>query len=481
MNSVFVLVSELLPYVNIVLVVTIIFMERKNVVATWAWIMVLALLPGLGFILYLIFGYSPKRAKVFQLKNKEDKEMQKYITQIKEMFNKTETFNDPSMIKYKDMMLLHLNSSHSVFTENNELEIFTDGNDKFNSLLKDIKDAKEHIHIAYYIIRNDEIGNKVIDALTQKAKEGVEVRFLYDEVGSRSLRKKTLKRLIDAGGKVKPFFPSLMPLINFKLNYRNHRKIVVIDGKIGYVGGFNIGDEYLGKNKKFGYWRDTHLKIKGDAVNLLQIRFLLDWRYASGEDIYFNKKYLFKNDKLGKIGLQIVSSGPDSEWQQIKYGYIKMIDSAQEKIYIQTPYLVLDESISEALKIAVLSGVDVKIMIPNKPDHLFIYWATLSNVGELLKVGVKAYIYNKGFLHSKMMIVDDKVSSIGTANLDIRSFKLNFEVNAFIYDSKVSKHLSNVFKDDIKNSEEITIEKYNDRPKTIKFKESISRLLSPIL
>lgn len=467
--------------INIGLAITIIFMERKNIAATWAWLMVLSILPGIGFVLYLVLGYSPHKEKIFKLKNEEDKALQKILSESKEMLRKTTTFNDPIMVKYKDMMTLHLNSSYSIFTENNDVEIFIDGNDKFNALLEDIKNAKHHIHMVYYIIRDDELGNRVINALTEKAREGVEVRFLYDEIGCRTLKKKFFKELKAAGGKVAPFFPSFFRLINLKINYRNHRKIAVIDGKVGYVGGFNIGDEYLGKDKKFGYWRDTHLKIQGDAINLLQVRFVLDWRYATNEDIQLSNKYFFRNDTSGDVGIQIVSSGPDSDWQQIKYGYVKMISSAKESIYIQTPYLILDESISEALKIAALSGVDVRVMVPNKPDHPFIYWATLSNIGELLKFNVKTYEYTKGFLHSKTVIVDEKISSVGTANLDIRSFKLNFEVNSFIYDSKISKQLSEVFFNDINDCKEITLEKYNNRSIIVRFRESISRLLSPIL
>jgi cardiolipin synthase len=270
-------------------------------------------------------------------------------------------------------------------------------------------------------------------------------------------------------------------MINIRVNYRNHRKIAVIDGKEAFVGGFNIGDEYLGENKRFGYWRDTHLKIVGSAANSLQQRFLLDWRYASNEKIAFDKKYFPCIYSNGNIGIQIVSSGPDSEWEQIKNGYIKMINSAKKSVYIQTPYFIPDESILEALKIASLSGVDVRIMIPSKPDHLFVYWASLSYVGELLKSGVKSYKYNKGFIHSKAIVVDGKISSVGTANMDVRSFRLNFEVNAFIYDSSVSERLTKIFEEDIKCCTEITQELYGSRSLFIKFKESISRLLSPVL
>ncbi|MFU0824353.1 MAG: Cardiolipin synthase [Clostridium sp.] len=349
------------------------------------------------------------------------------------------------------------------------------------ALLNSIEKAQHHIHIIYYVIKNDKIGNKVINALAKKASEGVEVRLLYDAMGCRSLPRHFFNKLKNSGGKVACFFPSLLPLINIRVNYRNHRKIVVVDGREAFVGGFNIGDEYLGKNKRFGYWRDTHIKIIGSAVGSLQQRFLLDWRYASQEKITFDKDYFPQVNSDGKIGIQIVSSGPDSEWEQIKNGYLKMIQSAKKNIYIQTPYFIPDESILEALKIASLSGVDVRIMVPSKPDHPFVYWASLSYIGELLKTGVRSYTYDKGFIHSKVMTVDGNVSSVGTANMDVRSFKLNFEVNAFIYDNNVSKSLEDIFEEDIHDCTEITKNLYAKRSLYIKFKESISRLLSPVL
>ena len=264
----------------------------------------------------------------------------------------------------------------------------------------------------------------MIDLLTKKAREGVKVRILYDEMGSRRIKKRSFNKLIEAGGEVEVFFPSKIPFVNLRINFRNHRKIVIIDGTIAYVGGFNVGDEYLGLDKKFGYWRDTHLRITGDAVHATQIRFILDWNQASNRhDIYYNKEYFPDIPKKGNIPLQIVTSGPDSEWEQIKYGYIKMISSAKKSIYIQTPYFIPDASILDALRIAILSGVDVKIMIPNKPDHMFVYWATLSYIGELLKAGAKVYIYENGFIHAKMIVVDDEAASVGTAKIDVRSFR----------------------------------------------------------
>jgi cardiolipin synthase len=265
-----------------------------------------------------------------------------------------------------------------------------------------------------------------------------------------------------------------------KINYRNHRKLAIIDGEIGYIGGFNIGDEYLGFNKRFGYWRDTHLRVEGEAVNNMQTRFILDWNHASRRDIVYEQRYYQAKPK-GDVGMQIVSSGPDSEWEQIKHGYLKMILSAKKYVYIQTPYFIPDDSLLDALRVAVLSGVDVRIMIPNKPDHPFVYWATFSNIGDMLKAGASIYVYQKGFLHAKTIVVDGKIASVGTANIDVRSFRLNFEVNAFLYHPEVAQSLADRFHEDIVESTELTFKLYHARTKWIRFKEAISRLLSPIL
>lgn len=320
------------------------------------------------------------------------------------------------------------------------------------------------------------------DALIQKAKEGVQVRVLYDELGSRTLRKKFFKELREAGGHVEVFFPSKLRPINLRLNYRNHRKLVIIDGMTGYVGGFNVGDEYLGLNPKFGYWRDTHIRLQGTAVHAIQTRFILDWNQASHHHtLTYIPNHFPDYGPKGNVGMQIVTSGPDSEWEQIKNGYIKMISNAKRSILIQTPYFIPDASLLDALRIACLSGIDVNIMIPNKPDHAFVYWATLSYIGDLLKAGATVYIYDNGFIHAKTIVVDDEIASVGTANIDVRSFRLNFEVNAFIYDITIAKKLVSTFKEDLLVSRKFTYEEYLQRPLWIRIKESVSRLLSPIL
>lgn len=465
---------------NIALAFTIIFLERKNVSSTWAWLMVLFFIPILGFFLYLLFGRKLSK-HIFTWDTKSrlgvEREVQKQIDIIKQ--DKL-PYKQEILREYKDLYYLHLKHNDAIYSQNNDVTLFTDGNEKFNALLDDLEQAQDHIHMLYYIIRHDRLGNKIANVLIKKAQEGVDVRFLYDDMGSRSLSRSYIRRLEAAGIKVGAFFPPKIPKLNFKVNYRNHRKLAIIDGKTGYIGGFNIGDEYLGESEKFGYWRDTHLKVSGDAVKTMQTRFILDWNQASRNHIGYDERYFVGGDK-GNAGMQIVSSGPDQEWEQIKYGYIKMILNAKEYVYLQTPYFIPDESLMDALRIAALSGVKIKLMIPNKPDHIFVYWATLSHIGKLLNEGAEVYLYQNGFLHAKTIVVDGKISSVGTANIDVRSFRLNFEVNAFVYDVPLAKKLEEAFERDILLSTQMTKRLYEQRSLGIKFKESISRLLSPIL
>jgi cardiolipin synthase len=468
---------------NLLFAVTIIFLERRHVAATWAWLLVLFFVPIAGFFLYIIFGQNLSKRKIFKLTGKRKKKVSAELQKQKEMLEQRSLrYHDPSTKQYQSLIYMNVLNAYGLYTQDNEVDIFTDGHAKFDALLTEIRKAKHHIHLVYFIFKKDHIGQGILQALIEKAKEGVEVKVLYDDMGSSTTGKRFFQPLKEAGGEVAAFFPSrIFPFLNIRVNYRNHRKIVVIDGKVGFVGGFNIGDEYLGLSKKFGYWRDTHLMVKGGAVDALQVRFFLDWNNAAHEKADLDKCYFPKKQSAGNTGMQIISSGPDSEWQQIRDGILRMIYEAKESIEIQTPYFVPDESVMNALKIAALSGVHIRIMIPNKPDHMFVYWATYSYVGELLDVGVKCYIYDNGFIHAKMIIVDGKVASVGTANFDVRSFKLNFEVNAFIFDTKVAGRLKHTFEEDTEKSIEMTREMYNKRTVLIKFKESISRLLSPIL
>ncbi|TYS14831.1 cardiolipin synthase [Rossellomorea vietnamensis] len=472
-----------LVVLNIAFASVVVFLERRDAGATWAWLMVLLFIPVLGFIMYLIFGQNLTRKRLFQWDDIQKIGIEELISrQVEEIKSDHFSFRDSTVSNNKELIYMHLINNEAVLTQDNDIKVFTHGEDKFDSLLKDIEAARNHIHFQYYILRRDALGKRILSALTEKARAGVKVRVLYDEMGSRTLTKKFFRDLIKAGGEIEVFFPSRIPYINPRLNYRNHRKLVIIDGVTGYVGGFNVGDEYLGLNPRFGYWRDTHLRIEGSAVLAMQTRFILDWNQASASrDIDLEHRYFPEAKFRGNAGVQIVTSGPDSEWEQIKNGYIRMVSSAKESIYIQTPYFIPDTSLLDALRIAALSGIDVRIMIPNKPDHMFVYWATFSYIGEMLKAGARIYIYDNGFIHAKTIVVDSKTSSVGTANIDVRSFRLNFEVNAFLYDVELSNELGNIFLKDIHQSRELTIEEYSKRHLWIRFKESISRLLSPIL
>ena len=480
-------------YVNLLLSVVIVFFQRRDPKAVWTWLLALYFIPGFGILLYLLFGQDFHKSKMFRIKNLEDK-MRYSVESQEEMlrsFNH-ENLEDPLVRDYGDLIMYNLKTSGCVMTVYNELEIFTDGEAKFEDLRRSLRQARHFIHIQYYIIKNDELFDSIVPILIDRVRNGVEVRILYDGMGGRFMPPKRWEQLEKAGVKVGVFFPALLGRLNLRINYRNHRKIVVIDGNIGYVGGFNIGREYISRDPKFGYWRDTHLRITGDAVVSLQIRFALDWNYATHENLFTNMAYFEPQDRADLVramqtgekrllAIQIVASGPDTLDRQIRNNYLELFHKARKNIYIQTPYFVPDDTILSALKIAARSGVDVRLMIPCKPDHPFVYWATYSYAGDLLQAGARCYVYDNGFLHAKGVMVDGRVSCYGTANMDIRSFELNFEVNATIYDEEVTRELEEIFRNDLYHCREITPEVYEKRSLLIRVKEQGSRLLSPLL
>jgi len=480
--STFLSITALVFLFNLILAIVLVLFERRNPISTLVWLMVIFFIPVFGFIFYLFLGQDLRKRKIFTLKAEEEEELQNNIQQQQMLLKEKKfEFHEEPAEKHKEMIYFHLVSGWALFYQDNQVSIFNEGEDLFRDLKEVLRQAKKFIHLQFYIVRNDSLGREIIGILAEKARAGVEVKFLYDGMGSIRLPSDFFQPLLDAGGKTAEFFPPFLPYANLRMNYRNHRKICVVDGTAGYVGGFNIGNEYLGLSEKFGHWRDLHLKISGGAVNGLEGRFLLDWRFASGEDLMDHRDYFTEIPGPGKTGIQIVSSGPDSYWPSIRSGYFKMINSAVDHVYIQTPYFIPDNNILNALKTAALSGVDVRVILPNKPDHYLVYWATLSYMGELLEAGVRFFHYQNGFVHSKMITVDGEVSSVGTANVDIRSFKVNFEVNAFIYSREVARQLEDLFLLDIRDCLEMTEERYAQRTLMTKTKEQVARLLSPLL
>lgn len=478
----FEIILFLICIINICFAISLVFLERRNPTASLAWLAILIFLPIVGFILFLILGQTFHREKMFALKKREDTILQNLVQdQRKEILADRELAESGPFRPFRDMVLMLLTNNWAYLTTGNRVRIFTDGNEKFAELLTSIRNARDHVHLEYYIIRNDTLGKEVVAALAERARAGVSVRLLADGLGCAKLPRDFFDEYLASGGKLARFFPSIIPFFNLRMNFRNHRKIVVIDGKIGFVGGFNIGDEYLGKDTRFGRWRDTHFMVEGAAALALQVRFFLDWKYASGEDLQYDDRYYPEPETPGNAPIQIVSSGPDARWNQIKEAYLKLIYTARKSVYIQSPYFVPDESVVDALRIAALSGIDVRIMIPNRPDHPFVYWASYSFIGELLDAGVKAYTFEDGFIHAKTIVVDGIAASVGSANWDVRSFRLNFETNAFVYDLGVAGELHEIFLRDIGDCNELTADRYARRSLTIKIKESVSRLLSPLL
>lgn len=476
-------VIEHLVFLNIVLSLLIILFQRKEPRTVWAWLLVLYFIPVFGFVLYLLIGQNFHKDRMFKMKEIEDEVKFAVRRQGESIYRKKLRLRDPEQERFKNLILYNLNEAEAVLTDNNDIQIYTDGKEKFKALINEMEHALKYIHIQYYIIRNDELWQEIEEVLKRKVRQGVEVRVLFDSMGCRSMRASDWERLTDAGIKVAEFFPALFGKLHLRVNYRNHRKIVIIDGRLGFVGGFNVGREYLGADKKFGYWRDTHICIEGAAVTSLAMRFVLDWNYAARENL-FMQDHLFEIPQYlrnGRDPVQIISSGPDSKSKVIRNNYLRLIHMAKKSIYIQTPYFIPDEEILEALKIAAKSGIDVRIMIPCKPDHPFVYWATYSYIGDMINAGARCYTYDNGFLHAKCMCIDGLATCIGTANMDMRSFALNFEVNATIYSARTTRKLEEAFENDIRRSTLITRKRYQARSLWVKISEQVCRLFSPLL
>lgn len=468
--------------INVLIAISIIFLERKNPSSTLAWILVLFFLPIVGAVFYIVFAQNLSRKKIYKLTTSESRVIRDSLKeQIKEMDNNSFIYANNAVVTWRHMIKLNQVYGDSFLTQNNNIEIYTDGKKLFNEMLKDIKNAKYSVSVMYFIIKDDMVGKKFLDALIEKAKEGIQVRLLVDALGSRRMNKARIKEFKKHGGKVAYFFKPRFKYFTLNINYRNHRKIMVIDEEVAYTGGFNVANEYLGFKKKFGNWRDTHIRLVGGAVQDLNAIFILDWRFASKEAYELEEVYYSPISQEGQSPVQIVMSGPNSQKEEIKRAMMRMITYAENKIYLQTPYFVPDLSMLESLKMAAQSGVDVRIMIPSIPDHMFVYWANYSYCGELIKSGARVFIYEDGFLHAKTLVVDGQVATVGSANFDRRSFKLNFETNAFIYDKGFSKKMEKIFLDDMKKGSELTLDIYEKRSKLTKIKEAVSRLLSDIL
>lgn len=460
--------------VNMFLIATVILLEKRNPYRTIAWLLVFIAFPVGGYVLYAFFGRNMRKERI--LKNLKDYNRCSQILATYRSTKKPENFNLPGI---KLTRLMNNSTSLPVQFYNNA-KVLTNGPSTFREIIKELKKAEDHIHMEYYIIRNDKLGMHIRDILVEKAKQGVEIRILYDGVGSLRLPSSFFVPLKNVGGKVAAFLPFKFPFLDYRSNYRNHRKILIVDGKVGFLGGLNIGDEYLGKSKAFKFWRDTHLKLEGDSVYSMQAVFIQDWTFTTGEDL--NCSRFFPKHHVDTVKpVQIVASSPDSLWDSMQHLYVQLVSMAEKKLYITTPYLVPDESLLTALKLSALADVDVKLLVPGVPDKKIVHWASRSYYQELMEAGVKIYEYNRGFIHAKVIQVDGRIASVGTANLDIRSLHLGYEINALVYDEQIVRKLEEDFINDLKHCVKIDLEKWTERPLRKNLVESTARLLSPLL
>ena len=444
--SVYNFIMDNIVLINIFLALVIVFFQRRSPQTVWTWLLLLYFIPILGFVMYLIIGQDFHKSRMFKAKEIEGELKYAVRRQEETIYYKRLRMANPEMSRFKDLILYNLEAGEAVLTDNNDIRVYTDGKEKFRALIEEMKQAKRYIHMQYYIIRNDELWQEVEKVLIQKAREGVEVRVLFDSMGCRTMKNRDWERLEKEGIQVAEFFPALLGQLQLRVNYRN-------------------------------------LCIEGAAVTSLAVRFVLDWNYAAKENLFLEDS-LFEIPQYTRNGrdpVQIISSGPDSKTKMIHDNYLRLIHRAQDHVYIQTPYFIPDDSILDALKIAAKSGVDVRIMIPCKPDHPFVYWATYSYIGEMVAAGAKCYVYNNGFLHAKTLSIDGMVACVGTANMDFRSFGLNFEVNAVIYSERTVQRLERAFENDMTLCTQVTRKVYDERGLVIKAKEQFSRLLSPLL
>ncbi|BBW97077.1 cardiolipin synthase [Geobacillus subterraneus] len=463
---------------SVVFIAFVISLENRQPAQTIAWLAVLGSFPLVGFLFYLLFGRNYWQQRRFKRKADFDEAV---LLRFQEPSPFTVERLPMAPHQQPLLRLAYRIGQHPVSLAS-QTAVLTNGDETFAAIFAELEKAAHHIHLEYYIVRHDEIGQQLQRLLIKKARQGVRIRFLYDAVGSWKLSSDYIEELRAAGVEMIPFSPVRLPFLSNQINFRNHRKIIVIDGSVGFVGGLNIGDEYLGKNEYFGFWRDTHLVIRGEAVRTLQLIFWQDWYYMTGERL-LTPDYLSPPliDEEGQGGVQLIAGGPDQKWEVIKQLYFAMITSAKQSIWVASPYFVPDEDILTALKVAALSGIDVRLLAPKRPDKKIVFYASRSYFPELLEAGVKIYEYEKGFLHSKVIVVDGELASIGTANMDMRSFHLNFEVNAFLYYTDSIQKLVQDFLEDFRHATVLDYEQFQRRPFRIRLAESVSRLLSPLL
>ncbi len=454
-------------------------LENRNPVRTWAWIVVIIALPFIGIFLFYHIGLNYRKRKMFSRKGLTDLRWLELMSEDqRELLMSHKILKEGVSSSERKLITLLLRNSKSLLTTHNDIEIFNNGQDAFEAIFDAIQRAEHFIHLEFYIVEDGELAKRLKFALLAKLKEGVEVRFIYDAFGSRKLPDAYFSEMREAGAEIYPFLP--IRVARRKSNYRNHRKIVVVDGVSAFLGGVNVADRYI-YGSEIGAWRDTLLKVGGEAVTSIQLIYLVDWYFVS-QQVLFNERNYFPPPAPSSSTLaQVIASGPDSDWDSIRQAYMTMISMAEEHVYISTPYFMPGDVMINAIKCAAMGGVDVRLLLPYRSDSRLTYWCSRSYITELLTAGVRLYLYKPGINHSKVISIDGRVAAIGSANVDLRSLEQNFEVSMIIYDKGVVERVERDFEKDLEVSEEISLESWNKRKYSEQIRESICRLFAPLL
>lgn len=454
----------------------VVFLEHQNPDRTIAWILALVVFPVVGVLLYFYLGSTFSRRRTFRRLPKGPRQGGDATEALRRLYGVLDCEGTLPPAPWRLIPLLEQNSGARL-TFRNRVEVLTNGESTFGALMEELEAAQKSIHLEYFSIAHDELGDTVREILCTQAQRGVAVRVLYDAVGSWGMGHDFAKLLQEAGAEIAPFSPVALPMLRRDFNFRNHRKIAVMDGAVGFLGGLNIGDMYMGKSR-LGFWRDTHVRLWGEGVKELQRIFLRDWAFATRREVLPEGLFPPLAEDLPETPLQIVASGPDSEWNAVEQGYFTLATSAQHRLWLSTPYLVPTDGMLSALVTAALGGVDVRLVMPSYPDHPTVYWASKSFLDQLLRAGVRVFLYKKGFIHAKVMLADNAAASVGSTNMDLRSLAINFEIQAFLYDQTVVRRLEQDFEVDFADSHEVTLEERARRSLLDRARESGARLLS---
>ncbi|GAA0531284.1 cardiolipin synthase [Chitinophaga japonensis] len=474
------IISYVLVSLSFIGIVGTILLENRNPIKAMAYIMLLVFLPIVGLIVYYYLGRDLRKRKRFTLKGSKDETlMLRYWENKRPEIEQMQVELRHLVASKQEISAMLLNTMHSLLTKNNRVKLLLNGEEKFPAVMQALREATHHIHIEYYIFAVDSIGNAVVDILIEKLQAGVEVRFIYDDLGCDHMGRIT-KRLEQYGAEVYAFSPVLVDFY-LNANYRNHRKIIVVDGKTGFTGGINMDERYLNNGQNEVFWRDTHLMLEGDVVNQLQLQFMMSYRYCSKKTFPFAYPYFRRAEFTAECFTDIVASGPDSQWPMAMQTILMAINLARRRIRICNPYFIPNDQLLSALQMAALAGKDVELLLPMRGDSYFVQHAAQSFIKSMLDAGVKVYFYQKGFIHAKTMIIDDNLAIVGTVNLDNRSFYLNFEIAIIMYDRSVVKALNGAFEKDLEDATFITRRSWRNRSLPEKFVDALCRLLTPLL